>query len=53
MQMMGRSLLDFGSIESLESVVKSVEDVSSETLRALANEFLKENKFTSLTYLPE
>ncbi len=53
MQMMGRSLLDFGSIESLESVVKSVELVSSETLRDLANDFLKENKFTSLTYLPE
>ncbi len=53
MQMMGRSLLDFGSIESLDSVVKSVDRVSAEAIRELANEFLKENKFTTLTYIPE
>jgi predicted Zn-dependent peptidase len=53
MQMMGRSFLDFGKIESLNNVVKSLEDVSAMDLRELANEFLQENKFTSLTYLPE
>jgi predicted Zn-dependent peptidase len=53
MQMMGRSLLDFGRIDSLDSVVQSVENVSAETLQDLANEFLKEEKFTSLLYLPE
>ncbi|HVD97993.1 MAG TPA: pitrilysin family protein [Cytophagaceae bacterium] len=53
MQMMGRSLLDSGKIESLEEVIRSVEEVSAETLRNLANEFLKESKFTSLTFLPE
>jgi predicted Zn-dependent peptidase len=53
MQMMGRSLLDFGKIESLDTVVKSVESVTAAELRALANDFLKENDFTSLTYLPE
>jgi predicted Zn-dependent peptidase len=53
MQMMGRSLLDFGKIESLDSVVKSIENVSAEELRSLSNEFLVEKKFTSLTYLPE
>lgn len=53
MQMMGRSLLDFGKIESLDTVVKSVESVTAAELRTLANDFLKENDFTSLTYLPE
>ncbi len=53
MQMMGKSFLDFGKIESLNNVVRSIEEVSASDLRELANEFLKENKFTSLTYLPE
>jgi predicted Zn-dependent peptidase len=53
MQMMGRSMLDFGKIESLDTVVKSVESVTAAELRTLANDFLKENDFTSLTYLPE
>jgi predicted Zn-dependent peptidase len=53
MQMMGRSQLDFGKIESLSTVVKSIEDVSAKELQELANEFLKERNFTSLTYLPE
>lgn len=53
MQMMGRSLLDSGRIESMESVLKSIDSVSAESLRELSNDFLRENKFTSLTYLPE
>jgi predicted Zn-dependent peptidase len=53
MQMMGRSLLDFGKIESLDTVVKSVESVTAAELRELASDFLRENDFTSLTYLPE
>ncbi len=53
MQMMGRSLLDYGKIESLDSIIKSIEEVSAEDLWTLANEFLVEKKFTSLTYLPE
>ena len=53
MQMMGKSLLDYGKIESLDSVIKSIEEVSSDQLQTLANEFLIEKKFTSLTYLPE
>jgi len=53
MQMMGRSILDFGKIESLDAVVKSIESVSAEELRTLANEFLIDKKFTTLTYLPE
>lgn len=53
MQMMGRNLLDFGSIESLDEIVDSVEAVSAEELRDLSNEFLQENKFTNLIFLPE
>ncbi|HSZ26083.1 MAG TPA: hypothetical protein VK766_10205, partial [Cytophagaceae bacterium] len=53
MQMMGRSLLDYGKIDSLNTVIKSVEDVTAIELQELANHFLKETSFTSLTYLPE
>ncbi len=53
MQMMGRSQLDFGTIENLSSVLKSIELVTATELRKLANEYLKESNFTSLTYLPE
>lgn len=53
MQMMGRSLLDYGKIESLDAVIKSLDEVSADDLRSLANEFLEEKKFTTLTYLPE
>ena len=51
--MMGRSFLDYGKIESLDTVIKAIEKVNANDLQTLANEFLHEKNLTSLTYLPE
>ncbi len=53
MQMMGKSLLDFGKIESLGNELKLIDRISAKDLWDLANESLHENKFSYLTYLPE
>jgi predicted Zn-dependent peptidase len=53
MQMMGKSLLDVGKIESLTDVFSQINDVSAKKIRDLANQYLNEDSFSSLSYLPE
>jgi predicted Zn-dependent peptidase len=53
MQMMGKSLLDLGEVQSLESIFKKIRSVNSRQLRQIANEVFIEDDFSELTYLPE
>ena len=53
MLMMGKSILDLGRIESLESIFDQIRLVTSDQLIALANESFDESKMSFLTFLPE
>ncbi len=53
MLMMGRSLIDSDRIESLNEVFEKIKNIDSEELRALANKYLGEDKFSILTFLPQ
>ncbi|MCS6796783.1 MAG: insulinase family protein, partial [Raineya sp.] len=53
MLVMGKSLLDTGEIESLQEVFKKIEAITAEEIWEVANEIFDENKFSTLTYLPE
>ena len=53
MQMMGRSLLDTNHIESLDSILESIDQIQADELWHLSNEFLLEDQFSRLSYIPE
>jgi predicted Zn-dependent peptidase len=53
MQMMGKSVLDLGEVQSLESIFKKIKSVNSRQLRSIANEIFEQDKFSELTYIPE
>jgi predicted Zn-dependent peptidase len=53
MQMMGKSVLDLGEVQSLESIFKKIKSVNSRQLRSIANEIFEQDEFSELTYLPE
>lgn len=53
MQMMGKSLLDLGRIESLQSVFERIDAVTISRLQDIANDIYKEDQLTMLKYLPE
>ena len=53
MQMMGKSLLDVGRIEPLNDVFNQINQVSATQMRDLANQYFLEDKFCTLSYLPE
>ncbi len=53
MLMMGRSLLDKESIESLNEVFEKIKNINADQLRDLANKYLSEDKLNILTFLPE
>ncbi|MFL5730152.1 MAG: M16 family metallopeptidase [Cytophagaceae bacterium] len=53
MQMMGKSVLDLGEVQSLESIFKKIKSVNARQLRQIANEIFREDEFSELTYLPE
>lgn len=53
MQMMGKSLLDTGKIETLNEVFAQINGVTASRMRDLANEYLLADNFCSLSYLPE
>ncbi|MCU0417049.1 MAG: insulinase family protein [Cytophagaceae bacterium] len=53
MQMMGKSWLDYNRIESLDSVIKKIEGITSAQLHALATEWLDFNTLSTLEYHPK
>lgn len=53
MQMLGKSMLDVGKIETLTEIFKSINDVDAGTFRDVANKYLQTDNFSSLSYLSE
>lgn len=53
MQMMAKSILDVGKIDSLEEIFNQIQHVGSGQLQDLANEIFDENQFCRLTFMPE
>jgi len=53
MFVIGRSLLDLGYVDSLESVLQKIEDITSDQLQSVANEILHPDKMNFLTYVPK
>ncbi|MFK7900966.1 MAG: M16 family metallopeptidase [Cyclobacteriaceae bacterium] len=52
MQMMGKSLLDLNKIDSLDSVLEEIKQVSATKLCDLANTFFNKEQLSQLIYLP-
>jgi predicted Zn-dependent peptidase len=53
MQMMGKSMLDTGKIESLDFILKAIDKVTAKQLCEMAEEVMAEDLLSMLTYLPE
>jgi predicted Zn-dependent peptidase len=53
MQMMGKSYLDFGKIDSFDQIVKKIDGISSEVIVDLANQLMNPNRMSKLIYEPE
>lgn len=53
MQMIGKSLLDVGKIETLPEVFEKINKVTTSEFRDIANKYLDKDQFSSLTYLPK
>lgn len=53
MQMMGKSLLDLGQIDSLAAIFDQIQQVSSQELLEIANEMFSDQNLSTLIYLPE
>lgn len=53
MLMMGKSILDLGRIESLDSIFNNIRKLSSDQLIEIANEAFAEENMSYLTFLPQ
>ena len=53
MQLMGKSILDLGYIDSIEDIFKQIRKVTSQELLELANELFNEDELTFLKYIPQ
>ncbi len=53
MQMMAKSMLDLGEIDTLNVIFDKINDVSSANLQDLANEVFQEDRLSYLSYIPE
>ncbi|MFT7590316.1 MAG: putative Zn-dependent peptidase [bacterium] len=53
MFVIGRSLLDVGYVDSLDSVLQKIDDITNDQLLAVANEIFDPSKMSYLTYLPK
>ncbi|MNY36867.1 Peptidase M16 inactive domain protein [compost metagenome] len=49
---MAKSLIDYDNIDSLETVFKKIQAVSTTDMANIANEILDESNLTSLTFYP-
>lgn len=52
MLMMGKSILDLERIDSLDSIFQSIENITAEQLRDIANEMFQEQDLSILKYIP-
>ncbi|OEK06368.1 M16 family metallopeptidase [Roseivirga misakiensis] len=53
MLMMGKSILDLNKVHSLDSIFKRIRAISSAELQDIANEALREDQMSYLTFLPK
>lgn len=53
MQMMGKSMLDMGYIDSLEHLFSIIKKVSAKELREISNEIFNEDDLCLLKYIPQ
>ena len=53
MQMMGKSYLDFGKIDSFEQIIKKIDGISSDVIIDLANQLMNPARMSKLIYEPE
>ncbi|WP_400193714.1 M16 family metallopeptidase [Hymenobacter sp. B81] len=53
MQLLGKSTLDLGRVESLNEIFGRIQQVTSPELQELANEVLREEQLSMLQYVPE
>lgn len=53
MLMMGKSILDLEKIDTLDNIFDQIKDVSAGQLLDIAKDMFPEDKFSTLTYLPE
>ncbi|MNL77185.1 hypothetical protein D3C87_2033100 [compost metagenome] len=49
---MAKSLIDYDNIDSLETVFKKIQAVSTTDMANIANEILDKSNLTSLTFYP-
>lgn len=52
MQMMAKSILDTGKVDSLEEIFGQIRQVSAQKLQDLANEIFDESQFSRLSFVP-
>lgn len=50
---MAKSLLDLGTIQSIDEVFKEIENVSSKEIQEVSNEVFQKNKISTLTFIPK
>jgi predicted Zn-dependent peptidase len=53
MQMMGKSMLDLGTIDTLENLFSKIKKVSAKELRDISNEMFNEDELCFLKYIPQ
>ncbi|TAG52422.1 MAG: insulinase family protein [Cytophagales bacterium] len=53
MMLLAKNILDFGFVESLDSIFSKIDLVQTSDLQAIAKEMFVNSTFSSLTYLPE
>ena len=52
MLMMGKSLLDLGTIPELSSIFEEIRNIDSKSLQDISNEMFDEKYLSILTYIP-
>ena len=53
MSSLGKSKLIFNKVESLENIIKSIEEINANQILEIANEIILPQKLSSLTYLTQ
>jgi hypothetical protein len=53
MLVIGKSLIDLGYVEPLDSIFDKIRGITAEELLEISNEVFDRNKMSLLTYLPD